>query len=131
MVTSCPAWTVQVMRSGDDEAQKTDDSSSGVAPIGDGGAPNTDPDLIMGVSIVGASRLALSSRLWSPGSTAKSAQTLVICQPGPRLACTAHDADLLFGKRRAFIHLYRALTQGTAGTEEPHHGERHTAMFPC
>jgi len=56
----------------------TDDSSSGVAPIGDGGAPNTDPDLIMGVSIFGASCLALSSRLWSPGSTAKSAQPLVI-----------------------------------------------------
>src|SRR5262245_10849071 len=32
----------------------------------------------MGVSILGDSRLALSSRLWSPGSSAKSAQPLVM-----------------------------------------------------
>ena len=49
------------MRSGDEEAQMTGNSSSGVAPLGDGGAPIMDPDLIMGVSIFGARRLALSS----------------------------------------------------------------------
>src|SRR5512134_2094732 len=95
MVTSCPAWTVQVIRSGDEDAQMTGNSFPGVAPVGDGGAPNTDPDLIMGVSIFGASRLALSSRMWSPGSRAKSAQTLrmslssirtiMIVSPGPVL----------------------------------------------
>jgi hypothetical protein len=53
-------------------------NSSSVAPTGDGGAPIIDPDLIMGVSILGASRLALSSSVWSPGSSAKSAQPLVM-----------------------------------------------------
>ena len=43
----------------------TGNSSSSVPPIGDGGAPIADPDLIMGVSILGASCLALSSSLWS------------------------------------------------------------------
>src|SRR5512147_2809050 len=99
MVTSCPARTVQVMRSGDDEAQMTDDSSSGVAPIGDGGAPNTDADLIMGVSIFGASRLALSSRLWSPGSTAKSAQTLLVSLSSSRTIMIVSPGPVLHALR--------------------------------
>ena len=62
MVTSCPAWIVQVIGSGDEDDQMTEDSSRGVAPIGDGGAPNADPDLIMGVSILGANLLPVTSR---------------------------------------------------------------------
>ena len=94
--TSCPARRIQVIRSGDDDAQMTGNSWSAVAPpVGDGGAPNADPDLSMGVSILGANRLALSSRLCSPGSRAKSAQAfltslssirmIMIVSPGPVL----------------------------------------------
>ena len=83
------------MRSGEEEAQMTGRSSSGVAPIGDGGAPIIVPELIIGVSILGAIFLAVSSRVWSPGSSAKSAQTslmflssirtIMIVNPGPVL----------------------------------------------
>src|SRR5512143_31880 len=111
MVTSCPARTVQVMRSGDDEAQMTDDSSSGVAPIGDGGAPNTDPVLIMGVSILGASRLALSSRLWSPGSTAKSAQTLLISLSSSRTIMIVSPGPIL--------HALRTMPTCSLGSDAP------------
>ena len=62
----------------------TGNSSSWVAPTGVGGAPVIDPDLIMGVSILGASRLALSSSWWSPGSKAKSPQTLGMSLPSIR-----------------------------------------------
>ena len=137
MVTSCPAWRLQVTRSGDVDAQMTGNSSSSSPPTGDGGAPNTDPDLIMGVSILGASCLALSSSLWSPGSSAKSAQplvmslssirTIMIVSPGPVLHALRTMPDLLLGERRAFIHLYRARPEGTAAAEEPHHDETPTA----
>jgi hypothetical protein len=63
------------MRNGEVDAQTTGNSSDEPAPLGDGGAPKTDPDLIMGVSMLGPSRLALSSSACSPGSKAKSAQT--------------------------------------------------------
>ena len=62
----------------------TGNSSSWVAPTGVGGAPVIDPDLIMGVSILGASRLALSSSWWSPGSKAKSPQPFGISLPSIR-----------------------------------------------
>lgn len=86
----------------------TGSSSSAVAPTGEGGAPIMDPDLIGGVSILGASRFAVTSRLCSPGSSAKSAQafltslssirTTMIVSPGPVLQALRTMPTYSFGR---------------------------------
>src|SRR5262245_13921656 len=112
MMTSSPAWMVQVIRSGEDDAQMTGNSCSAVArPVGDGGAPNTDPDAIMGVSILGASRLALSSRLWSPGNRAKSAQTFLMSLSSIRTIMIVSPGPVL--------HALRTIPTCSLGSESP------------
>lgn len=99
-----------MIRNGDEDAQMTA-SSSHVAPIGDGGAPNTDPDLIMGVSILGASRLALSSKWCSPGNSATSAQTLVMSFPSIRTIMIVSPGSVL--------HALRTMPTCSLGSDAP------------
>src|SRR4029078_11568182 len=125
----------------------TGNSASWVAPAGVGGAPIIDPDLIMGVSILGASRLALSSSVWSPGSSAKSPQTLgmsllsirtiMIVSPGPVLhALRTMPTCSLGSDAPSYICTGLALSphptlRSPATMRHPPHNGQHDALGFC
>ena len=62
MITSCPAWRVQVICNGDVDAQMTRDASFDPALVGAGLPPRTVPEPIIGAFVLGDCCFALNWR---------------------------------------------------------------------